>query len=254
MNKIKQAFAWWSFHRNGVDSTDLVRAAARIGYSGVDLVAPEYWPLIRDHGLVVSAIGGHQSLSDGLNRRENHDRINVEIEATLEIAARNGIPNLIVFSGNRFGDTDDAGVEVTAEVLRRVAPLAEQAEVTLILELLNSKRDHSGYQADRTAWGARVCEATGSSRVRLLYDIYHMQIMEGDLIGTIRDNYPVIAHYHTAGNPGRGPLDESQEIYYPAVIRAIAETGFTGYVAHELVPKGDPIQALEAAYRVCELP
>jgi hydroxypyruvate isomerase len=251
--RLKQSFSWWSFARKGVEPAHLIREAARIGYAAVDMPNEEFWPQVRDAGLVIAAVGGHGTLTDGLNRRENHDRITGEIEAALEKAVRFAIPNLIVFSGNRNGVSDDEGADSTAEGLRRLAPLAEQAGVTLIMELLNSKVDHPDYQADRTAWGVRVCEKVGSPRVKLLYDIYHMQIMEGDPIRTIRESHAQIAHYHTAGNPGRQDLDEEQELYYPAIARAIRATGFDGYLAHEFRPKGDPIAALEAAFRTCDV-
>lgn len=250
---MRQSFAWWGFARQGIDHQHLLREAARIGYQGVDFLPEEQWGFARDLGLTAAAIGGHQSLTDGLNRRENHDRIAGEIEKKLETASDWGVGNLIVFSGNRNGMTDEEGAEITAEGLRRVAPLAEQAGVTLTLELLNSKVDHRDYQADRTAWGVKVCELVGSPRVKLLYDIYHMQIMEGDVIRTIRESHDHFSHYHTAGNPGRKDLDEEQELYYPAIVRAIQATGFEGFLAHEFTPKGDAIAALEAAFRVCDV-
>ena len=162
------------------------------------------------------------------------------------------IPALIVFSGNRNGLPDAAGIEHTAEGLQRVAKAAEQAGVTLVLELLNTKVDHPDYQCDHTAWGVDVCKLVNSPRVKLLYDIYHMQIMEGDVIRTIRDNIAHIGHFHTAGNPGRNELDENQELYYPAICRAIAATDYDGYVGQEFTPKGDPVAALEQAYKACE--
>jgi hydroxypyruvate isomerase len=191
MNPIKQSVSWWCF--NQMEPQTLLRAAADIGYQAVELAEPEHWPLIRDHGLTIAAVGGHSSLADGLNRRENRDRITQEIEANLELAVKWGIPNLICFSGNRGGLSDEAGAEITAENLRAVAGMAEDAGVTLVLELLNSKVDHPDYQCDRAAWGVRVCEMVASPRVKLLYDIYHMQIMEGDIIRTIQDH-----HSHSA--------------------------------------------------------
>jgi hydroxypyruvate isomerase len=231
----------------------LVRAAADIGYAAVDLVGQEHWRLVKDHGLAIAAIGGHASLSEGLNRRENHDRIEQELRANLALAARWEIPTLICFSGNRNGLDDATGAEITTEGLRRVARAAEEAGVTLVLELLNSKVDHPDYQADRTAWGIMVCAMVGSPRVKLLYDIYHMQIMEGDIIRTIRDGHAHFGHYHTAGNPGRHDLDEGQELYYPAIMRAILATGYDGYVSHEFIPRGDPLAALKAAFDRCNV-
>ncbi|HZO88242.1 MAG TPA: TIM barrel protein [Chthonomonadaceae bacterium] len=250
MGKIKQSLAWWCF-ANKVTPDDLIAAAARIGYAGVEMCPQELWPKVRDAGLRIVSTGGHRSLTDGLNRRENHDRIEREIQANLELAQRWDIPVLIVFSGNRNGLDDLKGIEITAEGLRRVARAAEEAGVTLALELLNSRVDHPDYQCDRTAWGVAVCQAVNSPRVKLLYDIYHMQIMEGDVIRTIRDNIAYIGHFHTAGNPGRNELGEAQELYYPAIMRAIAATDYEGYVGQEFMPTGDPLAALEHAYKVC---
>ena len=231
---------------------ELIAAAADIGYAGFDLVPAEHWSAIRDAGLEIASIFGHQSLQDGLNKRSNHDRIEGEILENIEQAQNLGIHGLVCFSGNRHGDDDD-GVEVTAAGLCRVAGAAEEAGVDLVLELLNSKVDHPEYQCDSTAWGVEVMERVGSPRVKLLYDIYHMQIMEGDLIRTIRQYNQYFGHYHTAGNPGRNELDENQEIYYPAVIKAIEETGYDGFVGHEFVPLGDPVTSLRQAYEVCRI-
>jgi len=252
VGRIKQSLSWWCVE-DRLTPEQIVRAAVDLGYAGVDLVGQDHWPLVRDHGLRIAAVGGHQSIEEGLNRHAHHDRIEREITANLELAARWGIPNLIVFSGNRDGLDDAAGAEVTAEGLRRVSRAAEDAGATLVLELLNSKVDHPGYQADRTAWGVRVCDLVGSPRVKLLYDIYHMQIMEGDLMRTIRDNAACIGHYHTAGNPGRHELDERQEIQYPPIMRAILATGYEGYVEQEFVPTGDPVAALAQAFTLCNV-
>jgi len=221
----------------------------------VEMAPKELYPQIRDGGLKVITTGGHASLSDGLNKRENHDRIEREIEANLALAQEWGILALIVFSGNRNGLPDAAGIEITAEGLKRVAKSAEDAGVTLVLELLNSKVDHHDYQCDRTSWGVAVCEAVNSPRVKLLYDIYHMQIMEGDIIRTIRQNSAHFGHYHTAGNPGRNELDETQELCYPPIMQAIAATDYDGCVGQEFSPRNgaDWATALEAAYRVCDV-
>jgi hydroxypyruvate isomerase len=180
---------------------------------------------------------------------DQHERIEREVRAAITNAKRLKIPNVLCFSGNRGGLDDVKGMEVTAGALCRLAPFAEDAGVTLALELLNSKVDHPDYQADRTAWGAQVCQAVGSPRVKLLYDIYHMQIMEGDVIRTIRAFHPLIAFYHTAGNPGRNDLDETQELNYPAILKAIKDTGYTGYIAHEFIPKADPVAAIRTVFQ-----
>lgn len=251
MGRIKQSAAWWSFVRGALEPEQFLRALAEIGYEAVELVDQAYWPLVKAHGLKIATINGHFSIEQGLNRRENHDRIERQICTNLELAQQWGIPNLIVFSGNRDGLDDRTGAEITAEGLRRVARAAEDAGVTLVLELLNSRVDHPDYQCDRTAWGVEVCKMVGSERVKLLYDIYHMQIMEGDIIRTIREYHSYFGHYHTAGNPGRHELDDRQELYYPPIMQAIRESGYEGYVGQEFVPTGEPIGALRQAFELC---
>jgi hydroxypyruvate isomerase len=196
--------------------------------------------------LTIVSHRGHGTIESGLNRTENHDRIAAEIFSNLELAQRWDIPLLICFSGSRAGLADEAGVENTALGLSRVARSAEDAGVTLALELLNSKVDHPDYQCDRTAWGLTVIERVGSPQVRLLYDIYHLQVMEGDLIRTIQAHHDAFAHYHVAGNPGRHEPDRSQEIFYPAIYKAIAATGFQGFVGMEYIPRGGPVESLRA--------
>jgi hydroxypyruvate isomerase len=248
---MRHSVSWWCFAKQ-LSSGELIAAAADIGYAGFDLVPDEHWSAIHDAGLEIAAVGGHRSLQDGLNKRSNHDRIEGEILENLKRAEDHGIHALICFSGDRHdGNDDEAGIEATAAGLRRVAGAAEQAGVDLVLELLNSKVDHVDYQCDSTLWGVEVIKRVASPRVKLLYDIYHMQIMEGDLIRTIRQHHEHFAHYHTAGNPGRHELDENQEIYYPAVMRVIEETGFDGFVGHEFVPQGDPVASLRQAFEVC---
>ena len=247
---LKQSICWWCFAKD-IEPEKLVKAAAEIGYAAIELVDQQHWPLIKDHGLAISAIGGHGTIIDGLNRRGALGRITGEIEANLELAVKWGIPNLICFSGSHGGLDDVVGAEITAENLRKLAPLAEKAGVTLVLELLNSKVDHPDYQCDTTPWGVKVVEKVASPRVKLLYDIYHMQIMEGDLIRTIEQNHQHFGHYHTAGNPGRSDIDASQEINYPPIISAINATGYEGYLGQEFMPKGDPISALKTAYDIC---
>jgi hydroxypyruvate isomerase len=250
MSNLKQSAAWWCFVPAKMTPEAFVRTAADIGYDAVELVPEEYWPLVKQHGLTIASHGGHRPLEDGLNKRENRERITREIEANLKLAAEWNIPNLIVFSGNRDGLDDQTGAEITAEGLRGVAKLAEDAGITLVLELLNSKVDHPDYQCDHTAWGIEVCRMVDSPRVKLLYDIYHMQVMEGDVIRTIQQHHGWFGHYHTAGNPGRNDLDDQQEIFYPPIFRAIGATGYDGYIGHEFIPKADPAVALRAAYEL----
>jgi hydroxypyruvate isomerase len=253
MGHIKQSVCWWCFARTGMTPQQLLRAAADIGYAAVELVEMEHWPLIKQYGLSIASTNGGLSIEQGLNRREHHEQIENRIRATIEQAERWGIANIIVFSGNRAGLDDKTGAEITAEGLSRVARAAENAGVTLTMELLNSKVNHKDYQCDSTAWGVEVCRMVNSPRVKLLYDMYHMEVMEGDIIRTIRDNHSYFAHYHTAGNPGRHELDETQELYYPPIIRAILETGYEGYLGQEFIPRGDPIAGLKQAFDLCNV-
>jgi hydroxypyruvate isomerase len=253
LSRIRQSVTWGTARRAGATAEEAIRRVAEIGFVAIEMAPPELWPAIRAAGLAIPIVSGHRSLQEGLNDPAQHDRIEQELRASIRRAAEHGIPSLITFSGNRRGLGDDEGVENCARGLRRVIRDAEEYGVNLCMELLNSKVDHPDYQCDHTAWGVKVCEAVGSPRCKLLYDIYHMQIMEGDLIRTIRANIRYIGHFHTAGNPGRNNLDETQEIYYPAVMRAIADTGYEGYVGHEFGPKGDPVQALRQAFAACDV-
>lgn len=249
---LRQSFCWWTFAGRGVSDADLLQKAKAIGYDAVELIGEEHFDRAVDLGFVIASHEGQRGIDRGWNDPGQHPRLEAELHASLAVAQKYRIPSLIVFSGNRReGLSDEAGLENTVQGLARIAPAAEDAGVTLILELLNSKVDHAGYQCDRTAWGVEACRRVGSPQVKLLYDIYHAQIMEGDLIRTIEGNSQEIGHYHTAGNPGRNDLDSAQEIAYPAVFRAIAGTGYTGFVGHEFIPKGDPAAALEAAFRLC---
>jgi hydroxypyruvate isomerase len=251
--RIKQAAAWWCVARSDYAPEETLHMLADIGYEAVEMVPQELWPQVKSHGLSIASVGGHASLTNGLNRRENHARIERELQTSIKLAEEWHIPNLIVFSGNRDGLDDKAGLEATAEGLQRVAHMAEEAGVTLVLELLNSKVDHPDYQCDHSAWGVEVCRLVDSPRVKLLYDIYHMQIMEGDIIRTIRANAPYIGHYHTAGNPGRHEIDETQELYYPPIVRAILETGYIGYLGQEFKPLGDHKEAFRRAFEICDI-
>jgi len=250
---IKQSVCWWCFEPFGMAADDLLGMIKNAGYAAVELVPPDLWRLAKDHGLAIATVDGHRPLEDGLNKRENAARLQKAITERIQLAAEWNVPNVIVFSGNRNGLDDTTGAEITAENLRRVVKIAEDAGVTLILELLNSKIDHPDYQCDRTVWGVGVVDAVGSPALKLLYDIYHMQVMEGDIIHTIQTYHPYFAHYHTAGVPGRNEIDTSQELYYPAIVRAILQTGYTGYLGQEFIPKGDPRAALQAAFDLCNL-
>lgn len=249
--RLKQSVSRWCYERIPLD--DLCAFAAKIGLQGIDLLNPADYETPRRHGLrcTMGYAADKMTISDGLNRRENHAYIEQAFRTGIPLAAKSDVPNVIAFSGNRRGMSNEEGAANTIAGLNRVKRIAEDHGVTICVELLNSKRDHADYMADHTAWGVRVMEAVNSPRVKLLYDIYHMQIMEGDLIDTIRKNLRWIGHFHTGGVPGRHELDDSQEVDWRAVSRSIADLGFQGYLAHEFVPQGDPLPALEQAVRIC---
>ena len=256
---IRQSFCYPCFRSDEMSLDQLCRHAAGIGYCAVELWfrGPDFDELVsaaQRHRLEIASMCGHASIANGLNNRADHDRIEAEIRESIEIADRLGISNLICFSGNRRpGQDEPDAISATAEGLRRVAPRAEEKRINLNVELLNSKIDHAGYQCDHTAWGVAVCQAVDSPRVKLLYDIYHMQIMEGDIIRTIRENIQWIGHFHTAGNPGRRDMDDRQELNYRGICSAIADTGYDGFVGHEFTPKADPIEALRSAFELCNV-
>jgi hydroxypyruvate isomerase len=250
--RIKQSLCWWCF-ASSTKPEQIVKEAVALGVGGIEIAPKEYWPMITDAGLRLIGTSGHGTFGDGLNRRENHARIEDELRANIEIAAKQNIRNLICFSGNRKGLSDREGIENTVEGLLRVAKLAEQKKVMLVIELLNSKVDHADYQGDHTAWGVEVCKKVNSPAVKLLYDVYHMQIMEGDIIRTIQQNISYIGHFHIAGNPGRSNIDDTQEINYRGVIQAIAGTNYDGYVGHEYVPRGDAMQVLRDTFHMCDV-
>ncbi len=249
--RIRQAVCRWCYQ--DISMENLAKAAAGMGIVGVDLVGPEDWPTLKKYGLICTMTSGAGTIADGLNRKENHDKHERELRVSIPRAAAAGMPNVIVFSGNRRGLSDQEGLENCVIGLNRVKAIAEQHNVTISLELLNSKVDHKDYQCDHTAWGAEVIRRVNSPKVRLLYDIYHMQIMEGDIIRTIRENIKWIGHFHTGGVPGRNELDDKQELNWPAIMRAIADTGYSGYVAHEFIPTRDPLKSLAEAVRLCNI-
>jgi hydroxypyruvate isomerase len=250
---IKQSVCKWCYPTMTVDA--LAAAAKGMGLHSVELIEPEEFGDVTRHGLIcamTNAPGDPKTrLTKGFNRIENHGWLIPLYTEHLAKVARAGFPNLICFSGNRDGISEDEGLENCATGLRALTPIAERLGVTLCMELLNSKVNHPDYQCDHTPWGVKLVQRVDSPRFRLLYDIYHMQIMEGDVIHTIRDNARFIAHYHTAGVPGRHEIDDSQELFYPAIMRAIRDTGFQGYVAQEFVPAGSPIASLADAVRRC---
>jgi hydroxypyruvate isomerase len=230
---------------------DLCRNAAQIGLSGIDLVNHDEWPVLQKNGLVPAMTPGAGTIPDCWNRTENHEKLEREMRENIDRAAAAKVPNVITFSGNRRGLADEAGKDNCVTGLNRVKKMAEDKGVTICLELLNSKVDHKDYQCDHTAWGVEVIKRVDSPRVKLLYDIYHMQIMEGDVIRTIRDNIQHIAHFHTGGVPGRHELDNTQELNWRAIATAIADLKFQGFLAHEFVPVRDPMQSLAEAVKTC---
>ena len=232
--------------------------ARELGLDSVELLEPEEWAIAKRYGLACAM--GYATVPDprtrltqGFNRVENHAWLIPSYQRAIPLAAAAAVPNLICFSGNRAGISEDQGRENCARGLAALLLLAQRHGVTICMELLNSKVDHPDYQCDHTVWGVALAKQLGSERFKLLYDIYHMQIMEGDVIRTIRDNHRYIGHYHTAGVPGRHEIDSSQELNYPAIMRAIRETGFTGYVAQEFIPTRDPRTSLAEAVRLCRV-
>jgi len=244
----RQSVARWCF--SSMPLPDLCAEAKRIGLHGIDLLSENEWAEPKAHGLTCAVSNGPGPIADGWNRPDLHDKLVAESERLLPLVAAAGIPQMIVFSGNRRGMSDGEGIANCIAGLRRIIPLAERLGVTLVMEMLNSKVDHKDYHADRTEWAANVARGLGSDRFRLLYDIYHMQIMEGDVVRTIGEYAPLIAHYHTAGVPGRHEIDDTQELNYARIARAIASTGFRGFVAHEFMPTSDPIGKLADATRL----
>ena len=248
---FEQSVSWWCFDREDIDQVDLLQTAKAIGYTAFELVPVHKFQLVRDHGMNIATHQLHVPLPQGISHEKYWQDIKRQSDANLKLAQKWDIPYMIVFSGNREGLDDERGAENAIAHLQMLARDAESAGITLILELLNSKVNHPDYQCDSTAWGVKVVSAVNSPNARLLYDIYHMQVMEGDVIQTIRDNHQWFAHYHTAGVPGRNELDETQELNYGAICRAIVETGFTGYVGQEFIPTGDWKASLRQAYEVC---
>ena len=250
--RIHQSVCQWCYSKMPLEK--LAENAASLGLAGIDLLKPEEYEIPRRYGLVCSmGYAGGGEIGKALNRVENHAAIEQSFRTNIPLARKAGVPNVITFSGNRAGLSDDEGARNTIAGLNRVKKIAEDHGVTICLELLNSKRDHHDYMCDHTAWGVRVIEEVNSPKVKLLYDIYHMQIMEGDLIATIRENIQWIAHFHTGGVPGRHELNGSQEVRWDGVMRAIADSSFPGYVAHEFIPTGDPMASLKDAVDLCDV-
>ncbi len=248
--RINQSVSRWCYSAWSLDQ--LCEISKKLGIKAIDLLDPGDFATVKKHGLACALVNSH-SLTNGLADKKYQEECIAKLREVIDATSEAGFPNVVAFPGNRRGIPDDVGVENTVAALKQIVGRAEQKKVTICLEYLNSKVDHKDYMFDHMAWGVEVCKRVGSERVKILYDIYHAQIMEGDIIRTIRANKDYIGHYHTGGNPGRNEIDDTQELYYPAIMRAIAETGFTGYVAHEFVPKRDPLQSLTHAVQICDV-
>ena len=252
--RLKQGVTRGVFARE-MNLEDCCREAAKAGIQGFDLIGPADWPLLKKYGLVPSMYppGPGGSIPDALNRTENHDKLEKSIRAAIDESAANAIPNVITFSGNRKGMDDATGADHCVTFLNKIKAHAEDKGVTVCMELLNSKVNHKDYMFDHMAWGVDVMKRVDSPRVKILYDIYHAQIMDGDIVRTIRDNFQWIGHFHTGGNPGRHEIDDTQELNYSVVARAIADLGFTGFISHEYSPSPghDPIAELKKAIQIC---
>jgi hydroxypyruvate isomerase len=248
---IKHSVCKWCYPNHSIE--ELAIACREIGIESIEIIGVDAAPILQRYDLTCAMANGPGSIPVGFNRVENHDALVEGYERLIPQLAAAGWPAIIAFSGNRDGLDDEQGIENTVRGLQRVLPTAERYRVNVVMEGLNSKVDHRDYHYDKTAWGVEVAKRIESDRFSLLYDIYHMQIMEGDVIRTIRDNHQYISHYHTAGVPGRNEIDESQELFYPPIVRAIVETGYDGYLGQEFVPTRDPLTSLREAVELCDV-
>ena len=251
--RVRHSVCKWCYPKVSLD--DLCREGKTFGLSSVELLEVKDFETLKKHDMVCAMVSGVPGgITTGLNRQENHDRNAAFFEDTAPKVAAAGFQNIICFSGNRAGMSDEQGLEHCAIGLKRIAQICEKHKVVAVMELLNSKVNHPDYMCDHTTWGVELCKRVGSEHVKLLYDIYHMQIMEGDMIATIQKFHPFIAHYHTGGVPGRHEIDETQEINYPAVMKAIVDTGFKGHVAQEFVPaRPDVLASLKQGVTICDV-
>ncbi len=251
--RLKQSVSYWCYQRY-FKLPEFARIVADMGLTAIDLLQPDEWEIVRPHGLICSmGYAEAAKIPAGLNDKANHEAIVKGLEKAIPMAEKMRVPNLIAFFGNRRGMSDAEGIDNCVAGLNRIKKVAEDHGVTICVELLNSKVDHKDYQGDHAAFGVQVMKAVASPRVKLLFDIYHMQIMEGDIIRTIRDNHDYIGHCHTGGVPGRHEIDDTQELNWAAVCRALVDTGFKGYVAHEFVPTRDPLKSLGEAVTMCDV-
>ena len=256
--RIKQGVTRGVFGRgNSMSLDDMCREAARLGIQGFDLIEPRDWPTLKKYGIASSMypLGPGGTIPEALNRTENHAKLDASLRAAIDESAAANVPNVITFSGNRRGQDDRVGADNCVAFLNNIKAHAEDKGVTICMELLNSKVNHRDYQFDHMSWGVDVMKRVNSPRVKILYDIYHAQIMDGDVVRAIRDNIQWIAHFHTGGNPGRNDIDETQELNYNFIMKAIADLNFRGFVTHEYTPAQghDPIQTLDKAIRICDV-
>ena len=251
--RIKQSVCGGCLRKARMDAEQTASLLTKMGVVGRDLVGRDDWPLLKKHGLVATMVSGAGSIRKGLNDKSMHPKFLDDFKNNIKAAAEYKWPNVICMAGDRKGISDEEGMDSCHTILKEAVKIAEDHQVTICMELLNIRVNHPGYMCDKSTWGFELCRRVDSPRFKMLYDIYHMQIMEGDLIATIRKNIKYIGHFHTAGVPGRHELDENQEIYYPAVMRAIVEAGYTGYVAHEYTPVRDPVESLVQAIRTCDV-
>jgi hydroxypyruvate isomerase len=252
--RLKQSVCRWCYAK--IPFEDFCREVAAMGLTAIDLLGPEQWPIAAKHGLICSTGSpgkGGGTIPNGLNNVALHDAIARTFAEALPKARDAKVPNLITFFGNRNGMPDAQAIDNCVAGLNRIKPIAEDTGVTVVVELLNSKVDHKDYQGDRTAFGVEVMKRVASPRVKLLYDVYHMQIMEGDVIRTVRDNWEHIAHFHTGGVPGRHELDDTQELQWATIAKAILAKGYEGYFAHEFIPTRDPLGSLREAVALCDV-
>lgn len=250
---INHSVCRWCY--NEIPLEELCNSAKDMGLKAIDLLNPDEWHVAHDHGLQVSmSFGSSLGIPKGFNDPQYHAQLLADFTELIPKAADAGLEKIICFSGNRNGISDEQGLENCAVGLDPVVKLAEKHNIQIVMELLNSKVNHKDYQCDRTPWGAELVKKVGSDNFKLLYDIYHMQIMEGDIIATINEYHPYISHYHTGGVPGRHEIDDTQELYYPAIMKAILATGYKGYVAQEFIPaKEDALASLEASIKICDV-